>query len=98
MSKHGIHVAAPSLRMALIEAERTARGNGGQETALRDWVRALEATTPIAVQRQRTLYTVIADFAEAQGDAPALLSATENLTYAELIARANRFARWALAQ
>jgi fatty-acyl-CoA synthase len=84
--------------MALIEAERTARGSGGQETALRDWVRALEATAPIAVQRQRTLHAVIADLAETQGDAPALLSATESLTYAELIARANRVARWALRQ
>ena len=43
--------------MALIEAERTARGSGGQETALRDWVRALEATAPIPVQRQRTLHS-----------------------------------------
>jgi fatty-acyl-CoA synthase len=98
MSKRGIQVAAPSLRMALIEAGRTARGSGGQDTALRDWVRALEATAPIAVQRQHTLYTVIADLAETNGDAPALLSAGENLTYAEFIARANRFARWALGQ
>jgi non-ribosomal peptide synthetase component F len=98
MSKREIHVAAPSLRMALIEAERTARGSGGQETALRDWVRALEATAPIPVQRQRTLHAVIAELAETQGDAPALLSAGESLTYAELVARASRFARWALTQ
>jgi acyl-CoA synthetase (AMP-forming)/AMP-acid ligase II len=61
-------------------------------------VRALEATAPIPVQRQRTLHAVIAELAETQGDAPALLSAGENLTYAELAARANRFARWALMQ
>jgi fatty-acyl-CoA synthase len=84
--------------MALIEAERTARGSGGRETALRDWVRALEATARIPVQRQRTLHAVIAELAETQGDAPALLSAGESLTYAELAARANRFARWALTQ
>jgi fatty-acyl-CoA synthase len=98
MSKRDIHVAAPSLRMALIEAERTARGSGGRETALRDWVRALEATAPIPVQRQRTLHSVIAELAETQGGAPALLSAGESLTYAQLAARANRFARWALTQ
>jgi len=61
--------------MALLEAGRTARGSGGQETALRDWVRALEATAPIATRRKRTLPSVIAEVAEAQGDAPALLSA-----------------------
>ncbi len=84
--------------MALLEAERTARGCGGPETALRDWVRALEATAPIAAHKQRTLPAVIAEVAEAQRDAPALLSAGECLNYAELAARANRYARWALAQ
>jgi fatty-acyl-CoA synthase len=98
MSKRGIDVAAPSLRMALLEAGRTARGSGGQETALRDWVRALEATAPIATRRERTLPSVIAEVAEAQGDAPALLSAGESMTYAELAGRANRYARWALEQ
>ncbi len=84
--------------MALLEAGRTARGSGGQETALRDWVRALEATAPIATRRERTLPSVIAEVAEAQGDAPALLSAGESMTYAELAGRANRYARWALEQ
>jgi fatty-acyl-CoA synthase len=84
--------------MALLEAGRTARGSGGQETALRDWVRALEATAPIATRRERTLPFVIAEVAQAQGDAPALLAAGESMTYAELAGRANRYARWALEQ
>ncbi len=82
--------------MALIEAERAARGSAAKDTALRDWVRALEATASIAVNRQRILPSVIAELAQTQGDAPALLSAGERLTYAELAGRANRFARWAL--
>ena len=32
------------------------------------------------------------------GDAPALISARETFSHAELAARANRYARWALAQ
>ena len=56
--------------MALLEAGRTARGSGGQETALRDWVRALEATAPIATRRERTLPSVIAEVAEAQAMLP----------------------------
>src|SRR5262249_3367797 len=36
--------------------------------------------------------------AEKYGDAPALLSDRERLSYRELAARSNRYARWALAQ
>ena len=70
------------------------------DSALRDWVRALEGTAPVAASPQRLLYHVIAELAEAQGDAPALIAAGggESLTYRALIARANRFARWALDQ
>jgi fatty-acyl-CoA synthase len=84
--------------MALIEVERAPRADGGKETALRDWVRALEATAPIAGNPQRLLSRVIEELAEAQADAPALLSANECLTYGELAGRMNRFARWALDQ
>jgi len=84
--------------MGLIEIERRRPKNAGAESALRDWVRALEATAPIAANPQRLLCHVIAQMAEKQGDAPALVSADERLTYRELAARANRFARWALDQ
>jgi len=78
-------------------ARPTVRAN---DSALRDWVRALEGTAPVAASPQRLLYHVIAELAEAQGDAPALIAAGggESLTYRALIARANRFARWALDQ
>jgi fatty-acyl-CoA synthase len=83
--------------MALIDLEPRQRPARGNDTALRDWVRALEATAPIARQPQRLLPCVIEEIAQSHGDAPALLSAGERLTYRGLTERANRYARWALA-
>ena len=62
------------------------------------WLRALELTAPIAHNRHRTLATVIEEVATHFGDAPALLSDREILTYNALVQRANQYARWALAQ
>jgi fatty-acyl-CoA synthase len=93
-----IHVVERSSRMALVETERAARQIGGKENALHDWVRALEATAPIVRNPQRLLLDVIEEQAHSRAKAPALLAARENLTYRELVARANRYARWALAQ
>jgi fatty-acyl-CoA synthase len=84
--------------MSLLEAERAKPRTGGKDSALRDWVRALEATASIAGNPQRILPRVIEELAETRGDAPALLSATECLTYGALDDRANRYARWALEQ
>ena len=84
--------------MTLIEAEQARPRAGGKDSALRDWVRALEATAPIAGNPQRILPRVIEELAETRGDAPALLSAHEFLTYRALDQRANRYARWALEQ
>jgi fatty-acyl-CoA synthase len=84
--------------MTLIEAEQARPRAGGKDSALRDWVRALEATAPIAGNPQRILPRVIEELAETRGDAPALLSAQESLTYRALDQRANRYARWALGQ
>ena len=84
--------------MTLIEAQRSPPQGGGNDSALRDWVRALEATAPIARNPRRLLADVIEERAQSRGDAPALLSAREHLTYGALVGRANRYARWALAQ
>ncbi|MGB6344564.1 MAG: long-chain-acyl-CoA synthetase, partial [Xanthobacteraceae bacterium] len=63
-----------------------------------DWVRALEATAPIARRPQRLLLDAIEEAAQGRGDAPALISERGTLTYGALIERSRRFGRWALAQ
>ena len=84
--------------MALLETEQRRPASGVRETAQRDWLRALEATSPLASQPNRLLFHVIEDLARTSPDAPALVSATESLTYAGLAARANAYARWAITQ
>src|SRR5580692_8673492 len=96
--KQKIHLVAPPSGMTLLETEPARPRHGGKDSALRDWMRALEATAPIAANPQRILPRVIEELAEARGDAPALLSANECLTYRALDDRINRYARWALEQ
>ena len=83
-------------RMSVLELDRTAPKREGGDSAAKAWLRALAATAPIAAQPQRTLPALIEELSETYGDAPALLSDRETLTYRELAARANRYARWAL--
>jgi fatty-acyl-CoA synthase len=64
----------------------------------RAWLRALELTAPIAKAPWRTFPAVIEELAEKFGDAPALVSEHESLSFRELHERANRYARWAFAQ
>jgi len=82
--------------MTLLEAEGKTGAKRGAKSALRDWVRALEAVAPIAGNPRRLLPGIIEELASVRGDAPALVSAAECLTYGELAARANAYARWAL--
>jgi fatty-acyl-CoA synthase len=84
--------------MTLIEADQARPRTGAKDSALGDWVRALEATARITANPQRILPRVIEELAETHGDAPALLSANECLTYRALDDRINRYARWALEQ
>src|SRR5947209_3300227 len=67
-------------------------------SANKSWLRALSMTSAIARQPARTLPVMIDELAERFGDAPALLSDGERLTYRGLAARMSRYARWALAQ
>ncbi len=55
-------------------------------------------TAPIAQHPSVTFPVVIERLAEQFGDAPALLSDTQTLTYGELRARADHYANWALGQ
>jgi fatty-acyl-CoA synthase len=63
---------------------------------LKAWVRALEMTAPIALNPAVTFPTRVDELAEKFGTALALIGDTESLTYNELAARSNRYARWAL--
>ena len=66
--------------------------------AKKAWVRALERTAAIERHPHRTLPVVIQELAERHESAPALVSPEASLTYRALAQRANRYARWALAQ
>jgi fatty-acyl-CoA synthase len=85
-------------RMALVEFEREASAGRGTDSALRDWVRALEATAPIDANPRRILPAVIEELAQSRGDADALISVRETLTFRALAERTNRYSRWALSQ
>jgi fatty-acyl-CoA synthase len=76
--------------------DRTVPKSEGGDSAAKAWLRALAATAPIAAHPERTLPALIEELADTFGDAPALLSDRESLTYRELAGRANRYARWAL--
>ena len=67
-------------------------------TCLKGALRTLKMTTPIAKNPTRIFPTVIDELADKFGDAPALLSDRERLSYRELAQRSNRYARWARAQ
>ena len=51
--------------MICISEMQPAPRAGGKDSALRDWVRALEATAPIAGNPQRMLFNVIEEVAAA---------------------------------
>jgi fatty-acyl-CoA synthase len=84
--------------MTLIEMDRPMRDGRRRDSALRDWVRALEATAPIAGQPRRILLDAVGDIAQIHGDAPALIGEHDTLTYRALVERSRRYARWALGQ
>src|SRR5205823_2404642 len=70
----------------------------GSDTPLKAWARALELTAPIAGNPSMTLPIQIGDLAESFGDKIALIGEHEALSFRELAARSNRFARWVLEQ
>src|SRR5580693_3327673 len=76
-------------------AEPAARGDTG---SAKSWLRALERTAPVSRQSLRTFPCVVEELAARFGDAPALIGENESLSFRALDERANRYARWALAQ
>ena len=84
--------------------EEAARGMAGILERIRSdavftaiLARTLRRIIPLAHKTTLVLPDVIEDLAARYGDRPALLSDNETLSYAGLNARANRYARWALA-
>jgi fatty-acyl-CoA synthase len=70
----------------------------GRPSTAKAWSRALTLTAPIVSRPERTLPVVIDELALKYGEAPALLSEDEWLTFAGLARETRRYARWALAQ
>ncbi len=62
----------------------------------RDWVRAMSKTQELLGRPQPTLAALVQEAALAHPNSPALIGSDETLTYGQLAARANRYARWAL--
>ena len=67
-----------------------------QDSALKAWLRALEASAQCARDPLRTLPVVLGEGALRYGDAPAVLSDDQSCTHRELAARCHRYARWGL--
>ncbi len=63
---------------------------------VRGALRALRRTTPIARNPDHTVRELFEGLASQHGERLALFSDTESLTYRELNAHSNRYARWAL--
>ena len=61
-------------------------------------MRALDAVSAASRDPARTLPVIIGELAGRYGEAPALLSERETLSFRALADRMNRYSRWALAQ
>jgi fatty-acyl-CoA synthase len=83
--------AKPGRRMTL----ETLDAPKSKPSANKDWLRALALTGALDKAPTRTLPVVIDELAARFGDAPALLSDRETLSFAGLAERARRYARWA---
>ena len=70
--------------------------DGPAATPARAWMRALETTAHATRDPERILPRAIADWAGKYGDATALISDRERLSFRGLAARMNQYSRWAL--
>ena len=84
--------------MNLTEPDASATRASPSSSPAKAWMRALELTAPIANHPDRIFPRAIEEAAEKFGEAPALLSDRECLTYSALAERSNRYARWGLDQ
>src|SRR5580704_17801094 len=75
---------------------REANDQTTKATPAKAWMRAIQRTSAISRQPERILPSIIDEVAGRTPGAPALLSDYESFTYAELSARSNRYANWAV--
>src|SRR5215471_2644018 len=76
----------------------TSTSDFDRNAPLKAWLRALEKTVAISRSPSVTLPSLIDDLATKFGEALALISDSECLSYRALAERCNQYARWALAQ
>ncbi|TGD99413.1 long-chain-acyl-CoA synthetase [Methylobacterium nonmethylotrophicum] len=69
-----------------------------RSASISGWIAALERTARIDAQPARIFPCVIDELAAQYGPAPALIGTDETLSFADLAARQNRYARWASAR
>jgi fatty-acyl-CoA synthase len=74
------------------------RPSAGRGSGLRTWIRALDSIKIIDEAPDVTLVSLLDGLADQHGDRVALTGEGETLTFRELAVRANRYARWAIAQ
>src|SRR5690349_1573572 len=91
-----MHPVGPrfAMRRDMTATLRTA----GVDSPAKAWARALSLTAHLGRNQDTTLPTLLAESAQSFGDRTALIGEKETLNYHSLIERANRYARWALAQ
>ncbi len=98
VTSHAGPVEKPAPDITSVDVKTSADRAPGDRRASRAWLRALELTSPITKSPLRTFPVVVEELAERFGDAPALLSDGEELSFRALSQRANRYARWARGQ
>src|SRR5579862_3092726 len=82
------------MSMSALSPARVASDRGSSPA--KAWLRAIELTATIGKNPGRILATVIEEQAEISGEAPAILSDRECMTYRALSERSNQYTRWAL--
>jgi fatty-acyl-CoA synthase len=73
-------------------------GRSTRRSAMNAWIRALDYTKILNEATGVTLCSILDGLADTHGDRPALLGEEEEFSFRDLAARANRYARWAMAE
>jgi fatty-acyl-CoA synthase len=85
------------IEQAIVEQPMAAPRPRAKPSTAKSWLKAIERTSRIEASPQRLFADIVEDWVAHQPDHPALLSDVENLSYRDLNARINRYARWALS-